>query len=82
MGAGDAFPESVEVLAKVRIPILDLYGSEDLEHVLSSVTQRAASGKSRKNLEYLQVRVEAANHFFQGHEDALLRHVIEWLENH
>ena len=82
MGVGGAFPESGAALAKVGKPVLDLYGSEDLEHVLNSVTQRAASGKSRNNLEYLQVGVEGANHFFQGHEDALLRHVIEWLENH
>ena len=82
MGVGGAFPESGEALAKVGKPVLDLYGSKDLEHVLNSVTQRAASGKSRKDLQYLQVRVEGANHFFQGHEDALLRHVIEWLAKH
>jgi len=82
MGVGDAFPESAEALAKVGKPVLDLYGSEDLEQVLSSAKQRAASGKGRKDVEYQQVRVEGANHFFQGHEDALLRHVIEWLENH
>ncbi len=79
MGAEDAFPESVEALAKVRIPVLDLYGSEDLEQVLSSAKQRVLSGK-QTGRQYLQVRVDGANHFFQGHEDALLSHVIEWLE--
>lgn len=80
MGAEDAFPESVEALAKVRIPVLDLYGSEDLEQVLSSAKQRVLSGKKQSGRQYLQVRVDGANHLFQGHEDALLRHVIEWLE--
>ena len=80
MGAEDAFPESVAALAKVRIPVLDLYGSEDLEQVLSSAKQRVLSGKKQSGRQYLQVRVDGANHFFQGHEDALLRHVIEWLE--
>jgi len=80
MGAEDAFPESVEALAKVRIPVLDLYGSEDLEQVLSSAKQRVLSGNKQSGRQYLQVRVDGANHFFQGHEDALLHHVIEWLE--
>ena len=80
MGAGGAFPENVSALAKVKVPVLDLYGSEDLEHVVNSVKQRAASGEKQSGRLYLQVRVDGANHFFQGHEDALLRHVIEWLE--
>jgi len=80
MGTGGAFPENVSALAKVKVPILDLYGSEDLEHVVYSVKQRAASGTKQPGPQYLQLRVDGANHFFQGHEDALLRHVIEWLE--
>ena len=80
MGAEDAFPESVEALAKVRIPVLDLYGSEDLEQVLNSAKQRVLSGNKQSGRQYLQMRVDGANHFFQGHEDALLRHVVQWLE--
>jgi len=46
------------------------------------VDRRALSGKKQSGRQYLQVRVDGANHFFQGHEDALLRHVIEWLDAH
>jgi alpha/beta superfamily hydrolase len=28
----------------------------------------------------LQVRVDGANHFFQGHEEALVQQVIDWIE--
>jgi alpha/beta superfamily hydrolase len=30
--------------------------------------------------QYLQVRVDGANHFFRGHEEALVEQVIDWLE--
>lgn len=82
MGAGNAFVDLLEALAKVRVPVLDLYGSEDLEPVLNSVEQRALSGKKQSGRQYLQVRADGANHFFQGHEDALVRQVTEWLDAH
>jgi pimeloyl-ACP methyl ester carboxylesterase len=82
MGAGTAYFKNLEALAKVRIPVLDLYGSNDLEPVLNSVEQRALAGKKQSGRQYLQVRVDGANHFFQGHEDALLRQVTEWLDAH
>jgi pimeloyl-ACP methyl ester carboxylesterase len=80
MGAGNAFSDNIEALAKIRISILDLYGSQDLESVLNSVEQRAASGKKQPDRQYLQVRVEGANHFFQGHEEDLVQQVNEWLD--
>lgn len=82
MGVGGAFPESAEALAKVKVPVLDLYGSEDLEPVLNSVDQRAMSGKKQSGHQYLQVRVDGANHFFQGHENALVQQVTEWIDAH
>lgn len=71
--------ENVEALAQVEIPVLDLYGSADLDTVLASAGQRAAAGKRALGADYQQVRVAAANHFFQGREAALKTQVIEWL---
>ncbi|MDH3629590.1 MAG: alpha/beta hydrolase family protein [Gammaproteobacteria bacterium] len=82
MVAGGAYYNNLEALPKVRVPVLDLYGSEDLERVLNSVDQRATSGKKQSVHQYLQVRVDGANHFFQGHEDSLVRQVAEWLDAH
>jgi pimeloyl-ACP methyl ester carboxylesterase len=79
-GLGPAISRNVDALAKIRIPILDLYGSKDLEPVLDTVEQRVAAGNKQADHEYLQVRVDGANHFFQGHEEALVQQVIEWLE--
>jgi pimeloyl-ACP methyl ester carboxylesterase len=78
-GVGDrvAGDENIDALEKVRVPVLDLYGSEDLDTVLNSVADRAAAGGAVP--EYRQVRVLGANHFFQGQESALLQSVLDWL---
>jgi len=79
-GVGPAISRNVEALANIRVPILDLYGSNDLEPVLESVERRAEAGNRQPGHQYLQVRVDGANHFFQGHEEALVQQVIDWLE--
>ena len=79
-GVGPAISRNVEALAKLRVSTLDLYGSNDLEPVLNTVEQRATAGNKQSGHRYLQVRVDGANHFFQGHEEALVQRVIDWIE--
>ena len=81
MGPGINGTENIDSLSKIKLPVLDLYGSRDLEQVLSSVERRAVAGKKIGAGKYRQLRVSGANHFFQGHEPELVRHVIEWLES-
>jgi pimeloyl-ACP methyl ester carboxylesterase len=78
MRAGVVDNENIEALAAVKIPVLDLYGSEDLEHVLSSVELRSTAGANGPK--YRQIRVEGAGHFFQGYEEALLDQVYSWID--
>jgi pimeloyl-ACP methyl ester carboxylesterase len=80
MGPGINGAENIDALKQVKVSVLDLYGSEDLEHVLDSVERRAAAGSKGSAPKYQQVKVPAADHFFQGHEDALVQQVVEWLE--
>jgi alpha/beta superfamily hydrolase len=47
--------------------------------VLDTVQERAQSGAKSSSGIYRQIRVEGANHFFQGHEDELKKVVIDWL---
>ena len=71
---------SALALEKIRIPILDLYGSRDLQTVLESVkTRQKAAGKAG-NTEYRQLEIEGADHFFVGMEDTLNRRVYGWLK--
>ena len=65
-------------LPKITVPMLDLYGSEDLPEVLSSSSARAAAVAD--GVAYAQVTVAGADHFFDGEEDQLLKRVKAWLD--
>jgi pimeloyl-ACP methyl ester carboxylesterase len=70
--------DTVSFLRKIHIPVLDLYGSNDLPQVLKSVEQRAAAAHAAGNTAYRQIRVEGADHFFDGKDDTLLTTVSDW----
>lgn len=67
--------DTLQQLPGVGLPILDLYGSDDLVEVLDSTAARSRSAGG----EYTQRRIEGADHFFDGEEDELLDAVNAWL---
>ena len=77
--AADPRMDSIKALEKIQLPVLDLYGSEDLENILASVNERAAAAKIAGNKNYTQTQI-TGNHFFDGEEDTLVKTVAEWLE--
>ena len=82
-GRYDTLPDeasSLRFLQDIRLPILDLYGEDDLEGVIKTAPDRrkAAAG----NPGYQQIMVPGADHFFDGEEKPLLTEVTRWLENH
>jgi len=81
MGLGLHTSNNLELLKRIDINILDLYGSQDLEPVVENAGRRAASANSRQGPRFRQIKVEGAGHFFQGHEKELVGHVIDWLES-
>jgi len=73
-------PESnVQYLAKIKLPLLDLYGSDDLPNVLSASQSRKKA--SATNTAYQQKKVKDADHFFEGQDDALIQTVLAWLQS-
>ena len=82
MGPGIDGKANIEAMGKIGVPLFDLSGSEDLPQVLESAEFRAEAGRSRQDLEFRQVVVDGANHFFQGHEEALVRNTLDWLGRH
>jgi pimeloyl-ACP methyl ester carboxylesterase len=66
-------------LPAIAVPILDLYGSEDLPEVVASAGDRASAAGD--NSAYQQVKVDGADHFFEGEEAPLLEAVQAWLDN-
>ena len=79
--SNSSWPGCIDALARLRVPVLDLYGEKDLDTVLNTAQERASSGAKNKSGIYRQMEVDGANHFFQGHEDELKRVVIDWLKS-
>ncbi len=69
-------------LEKIRLPVLDLYGSRDLDTVLRSAQTRSAAARKAENTAYRQTEVEGADHFFLGMDDELTRRIYGWLKSH
>lgn len=67
-------------LQKLKLPILDIYGSQDIEPVLSTVTARATEARRAENPQYRQLQVPGADHLFSGLDDELVQRVRAWLQ--
>ena len=85
IGTTGSRPESERVLdnvislKKIKLPVLDIYGSEDLEVVISSARGRADAIAKTGNTISRQVRIKGSNHFHIGHETELLETIVTWL---
>lgn len=81
--SGDLFNDSqlgyFTTLSKIHIPILDIFGSQDLPEVLNTQRRKAKIAKKAGNLNYKQIKVTNANHFFEGKEDPLVDNIVKWL---
>ena len=69
---------SAKSLKKITIPVLDLYGDDDLPGVLDTVDARTES--SAHNAQYSQQMIKGANHFFDGMDDELVSAVAGWAQ--
>jgi len=64
-------------LSTINLPVLDLYGENDLEGILASANARAKAAV--KNKSFSQKIVPDADHFFNDQESELLKIVADWL---
>lgn len=78
--AKDTRMNSIKALGKITVPVLDLYGENDLENILATVSDRANAAKKSGNKNFTQIKITGANHFFDGKENELLEAVAGWLE--
>ena len=74
----DSHINSAQSLKKITIPVLDLYGDDDLPGVLDTVDARTES--SAHNAQYSQQMIKDANHFFDGMDDELVSVVAGWAQ--
>jgi len=75
--AKDRRMDSISALEKIKVPVLDLYGNDDLKTVIDSAKRRAEAAAKNKHYKQQQNK---GNHFFDGEEDALVSEVAAWLE--
>ena len=78
--ADDPRMNSIKSLEKINVPVLDLFGDEDLEAILISIDDRSKAASKAGNNNYTQLELAGSNHFFDGKEDALVAAVAGWLE--
>ena len=81
MSAGSKDPrmDNNASFRRISISMLDLYGSLDLDGVIRASSARASIAQKKGNKAYKQIRVEGADHFFEGKEDELVDVVRDWL---
>ncbi len=72
---------SLPALEKIHIPVLDLYGSRDLDGVIRSARKRQTAAHKAGNEKYRQLQIEGADHFFVGLDEDLTRRVYGWLKS-
>ena len=70
--------DTVKTLKKLSIPVLDIYGSNDLAEVLSVADEKRKA--SIKNKRYSQVKIKDANHFFDEQNEVLISTISQWLK--
>jgi len=62
-----------------KIPMLDIYGSQDLDSVLHYSKQRLIAGQ-KTNPRYKQVMIKGADHFYQSKHIPLIKTIRLWLQ--
>lgn len=67
-------------LESMKVPILDLFGSEEFPGVLRAAPGRLAAIRTAANPLSAQRVIPDAGHFFKDREDALVDAVSEWLK--
>jgi len=67
-------------LSEIDLPVLDLYGENDLEGILASANARTKAAVKNKN--FSQQKVSDADHFFNDQENQLVKVVTDWLNNY
>lgn len=73
--------ETHDEFKKLPLPILDIFGSQDLQGVSAAVHDRKIVMKRNGNIGYTSREIIGANHVFYGAEPLLISTVRGWLHN-
>lgn len=71
-------PGGAVVYNNIKVPVLDLYGDNDLPQVLAGGAKRKTSLKGKATSK--QIVIPNTDHFFAGHEDEMVKTVKDFLD--
>ena len=67
-------------IGEIKIPILDIYGEEDLGDVRRGIDDRRLAASKNKNDAFRQIELKHAGHNYLGVEMALVEQIQHWLQ--
>lgn len=77
---GTAIPlNSPALIEKMQGPLLDIFGSNDLDTVLRSAKARKTAAHKTENRQYRQVETIGADHIYSALDEELLAYISAWL---
>ena len=68
-------------ISGITIPILDIYGEEDLEDVRRGIDDRRLAASKNNNTGFQQIELQRSGHHYLGIEEALAEQIQIWLQN-
>lgn len=69
----------IEQLARVNLPVLDIYASQDFPDVLRSVDDRRLAAMRAANNSFQQLSVADTDHYLTGRQNELADRITFWL---
>jgi len=75
-------PWYLSSLPKIKSPVLEIYGSDDLPEVINTTADKASLAKSSGIKDYKQIKVDGADHFFKGKNDELVKQIAGWIQTY
>lgn len=70
----------LDYLEKLYLPVLDIYGSNDLPVIIRTADDRRLFAQKNGADRFSQIMVEGADHYYTGHEQTLFNNIISWLQ--
>ena len=71
--------KTAQYIVKIKLPVYDLFGSQDMDSVKRSAQTRLLAARSADNRYYRQTSILGSDHFFSGLDDLLVNRVKSWL---
>lgn len=78
----DPVIDLADLLGRIEVPLLDLYGGNDLPEVMRKAEDRRAVAADVGHGDFEQQVVAGADHYFTGHDARLVESVQIWLNSH